>query len=175
MSAELRHFVEVGFRGLHATMVAAWLLFDFIVYWLHFKIKDPMAPLEQRLERAHVMHAVDTVVAYIFILTLPVGVILCQLTGTPLFSTAWISWKHLGYALIVIAAIVLIPISGTALKNLEAMKAGAKNTDELNTQIRRDMAWGMPFVFGIWILIVAMSILSVLNVKCPHCRAYFFR
>jgi hypothetical protein len=34
-------FWETLFRGIHALMVAAWLLFDFIVYWLHFDIKNP--------------------------------------------------------------------------------------------------------------------------------------
>jgi hypothetical protein len=159
--------VEIFFRGLHVVMVGAWLLFDFIVYWLHFKVKDARAPIEERLERAHVMHGIDA--------TLPVGLVLCFLTGAPPFSAAWLSWKHLMYGLVVVAAIILIPVSGTALRNLEAIKAGAANVDELNAQIRRDMNWGMPFVFGIWILIIAMSLLSVFNVRCPHCQNFIFR
>jgi hypothetical protein len=169
------HAVEIFFRGLHATMVAAWLLFDFVVYWLHFKIKDPAYPLPSRLERARVMHGIDTMVAWIFFLTLPVGIVLCYLTDTPLFTTPWLNWKHFMYGLIVVAAIVLVPISGTSLRNLKAIEAGAPDVDRLNAQIRRDMNWGMPFVFGIWTLLVAMSLLSVFNIKCPHCHAFVFR
>jgi hypothetical protein len=169
------HAVEIFFRGLHVLMVGAWLLFDFIVYWLHFKVKDARAPIDERLERAHVMHGIDATVAYIFLFTLPVGLVLCVLTDAPPFSAAWLSWKHLMYGLVVVAAIILIPVSGTALRNLKAIKAGAADVDELNAQIRRDMNWGMPFVFGIWVLIVAMSLLSVFNVKCPHCQNFIFR
>jgi uncharacterized membrane protein len=165
---------EFTVRGIHAFTVAAWLLFDFIVYWLHFKIKDARADLHERLERVHIMHAIDTVVAYIFIGTLPIGIALAWLTGTPLFSTGWLNWKHLMYGLIIVAAIVLIPVSGTALRNLEAMKKGATNTDELNGQIERDMNRAMPWVFLIWVLIIAMSLVSVLNIKCPHCHQLIF-
>lgn len=175
MTGDVRHAVEIFFRGLHAVMVGAWLLFDFIVYWLHFKVKDPTADLRERLERAHVMHAIDATVAYLFLFTLPMGIVLCYLTDTPLFTAGWLNWKHLMYGLIVIAAIILIPVSGTALRNLEAIKAGAPNPDELNAQIRRDMNWAMPFVFGIWILIIVMSLLSVFNIKCPHCQSFIFR
>ncbi|HNQ14185.1 MAG TPA: hypothetical protein PKM58_01390, partial [Pyrinomonadaceae bacterium] len=117
--------LSMTFRGVHALMAAAWLLFDFIVFWLHFKIKDSGAPLDERLERARVMHGIDTVVAYIFLLMLPSGIVLCWVTGTPIFTTGWLSWKHLLYGLIVVDALYLLPISGTALKNLKAMKAGA--------------------------------------------------
>jgi hypothetical protein len=175
MNPELQHALEISVRGIHAFMVAGWLLFDFIVYWLHFKVKDPTAEIEERLERARVMHAIDRVVAYIFILTLPVGLFLCWITDTPVFTTAWLSWKHLMYGVIIIAAVVLIPVSGTALRNLNAIKAGAPNVDELNAEIRRDMNWGMPWVFVIWILIVAMTLLSVFNIKCPTCHSYIFR
>lgn len=171
----MRHNAEIFFRGIHALMVAAWLLFDFIVYWLHFKVKDAAADTLERLERAHIMHAVDRIVAYLFILTLPVGLALCWLTDTPVFTTAWLSWKHFMYGIIVISAVVLIPVSGTALRNLKAIKAGAPNVDELNAQIRRDMNWGMPFVFVIWGLLIVMTLLSVFNLKCPTCRNYLFR
>jgi len=175
MSPELHHGMEVLVRGIHALMVAAWLLFDFIVFWLHFKVKDASADIEERLERARVMHGVDTVVAYLFILTLPVGLALCWLTGTPLFSTEWLSWKHLLYGVVVVAAVVLIPISGTALRNLVAIKAGAANAAELNDEIRRDMNRGMPWVMLIWTLIVVMALISVFNIRCPVCHAYIFR
>ncbi len=175
MSPELHHALEVFFRGIHAFMVAAWLLFDFIVFWMHLKVKDSSADLIERLERARVMHGVDTVVAYLFILTLPVGLILCWLTDTPVFTTTWLSWKHLMYGLIVISAVVLIPISGTALRNLEAIKAGAPNVAELNAEIRRDMNWGMPWVFMIWVLIIVMTLLSVFNLRCSVCSNYLFR
>ena len=175
MNPEFRHALEIGVRGSHALMVAAWLLFDFIVFWLHFKVKDPAAKVEERLERAHVMHAVDRVVAYIFILTLPVGLALCWLTGTPVFTTDWLNWKHLMYGVIVIAAVVLIPVSGTALRNLKAISDGASNVDELNAEIRHDMNWGMPWVFVIWLLIIVMSLLSVFNIKCPTCHSFIFR
>ena len=39
--------VDVFFRGTHALMAAAWLLFDFLVYWLHFDVKNPAIPLER--------------------------------------------------------------------------------------------------------------------------------
>jgi hypothetical protein len=175
MDPALRHGLEIAFRGIHAFMVAGWLLFDFIVYWLHFKVKDPNANVDERLERARIMHGVDRVVAYIFILTLPVGLGLCWLTDTPVFTTAWLNWKHLMYGVIIVAAIVLIPVSGTALRNLKAIKAGAANVDELNAEIRHDMNWGMPWVFVIWILIVVMSLISVFNIKCPTCQHYIFR
>ena len=38
--------VEMLVRGLHVFMVAAWLIFDFVVYWLHFKVKDATAPTQ---------------------------------------------------------------------------------------------------------------------------------
>jgi uncharacterized membrane protein len=168
-------FWEILFRGIHALTVAAWLLFDFIVYWLHFDIKNPKVELAARLERAHIMHAIDRIVLYVFILTLPVGIILCFLTDTPLFTTTWLNWKHLMYAVIIIAAILLIPISGTAIRNLKAIEAGAPNVDELNTEIRRDMNIGMPFVFLIWISIIGMSLISVFNLKHWYCGQYLFR
>jgi hypothetical protein len=174
MTLDMQRAIEIGVRSLHVVMVMAWLLFDFIVYWLHFKVKDPGAPLLERLERARIMHAIDRVVAYLFIGTLPVGLALCWLTDTPLFGAAWLSWKHLMYGMIVVSAVVLIPVSGTALRNLNAMAAGATNTAVLNAQIRRDMNFGMPFVFLIWILIVAMSVLSVFNSKWPNLPAYLF-
>jgi len=169
------HSLEILVRGVHALMVAAWLLFDFIVYWLHFKIKDATADTGERLERARIMHRIDTVVAYIFVLTLPVGLALCYLTDTPLFGPAWLSWKHLMYAVIIIAAVVLMPVSGSALRNLKQIQNGAKNVDALNAQIRRDMNFGMPFVFVIWGLLIVMSLMSVFNIKCPHCQNFIFR
>jgi hypothetical protein len=175
MNPDVHHALELFFRGIHAFMVAGWLLFDFIVYWLHFKVKDASADVDERLERARIMHGVDTVVAYLFILTLPVGLVLCLLTETPVFTTAWLNWKHFMYGLIVVAAVVLIPVSGTALRNLKAIKAGAPNVAELNARIRHDMNWAMPWVFLIWALIVVMSLLSVFNVKCPTCQNYIFR
>jgi hypothetical protein len=167
--------LPVFFRGLHAMMAAAWLLFDFIVYWLHFDIKNPAVPLERRLERARVMHGIDGVVGYLFILMFPVGLLLCFFTDTPLFTTPWLNWKHALYALVIIAALVLIPISGTALRNLEAMRDGAANTKELNDQIRRHMNVAMPVVFAVWILIIAISVLSLLNLKTPPGQEYIFR
>lgn len=104
--------ISIFFRGTHALMAAAWLLFDFVVFWLHFKIKNADAPLEERLERARVMHGLDTVVAYLFLLMLPSGLILCWVTETPVFTTAWLSWKRLLYGLIVADALYLLPISG---------------------------------------------------------------
>ncbi len=169
------HGLEIAVRGVHALMVAAWLLFDFIVYWLHFKVKDAAADITERLERAHIMHAVDRAVAYIFILTLPVGLLLCYVTDTPLFTTEWLTWKHFMYGIIVVSAVVLIPVSGTALRNLKAIQAGAANVDDLNAEIRRDMNFGMPFVFVIWTLIVVMSLMSVFNIRCPHCQNFIFR
>lgn len=168
-------YLETAVKGVHVAMVGAWLLFDFVVYWLHFKIKDPQAAIEERLERARVMHGIDTVVAYIFFGTLPIGIWLCFLTDTPLFTTDWLNWKHLMYGLIVVSAIVLVPISGTSLRNLKAIKAGASNADELNKQIAHDMNWGMPWVFMIWTLIIAMTLISVFNAKCPHCHNFILR
>lgn len=166
--------IEMAFRTLHIVMVAAWLIFDFIVYWLHFKVKDAGAPTIERLERARIMHGVDTVVLYLFIGTLPVGLVLCWLTETPVFTTTWLTWKHLLYALIIVSAIVLIPVSGTALRNLKAIADGAPNVDELNAQIRRDMNWGMPFVFFIWISIVVMSAVSAFYSKWPDLSSYLY-
>lgn len=166
---------EFSLRSIHVVMVGAWLLFDFIVYWLHFKIKDAEAPIEERLERARVMHGIDTVVAYLFFLTLPIGIALCYVTDTPLFTTEWLNWKHLMYGLIVVSAIVLVPISGTSLRNLKAIKAGAADVPDLNDQIKRDMNWAMPWVFLIWILIAAMMVISVFNAKCPHCHNFILR
>lgn len=171
----IHNWFELSVRGIHVAMVGAWLLFDFVVYWLHFKIKDAGAPIDERLERARVMHGIDTVVAYLFFLTLPVGVILCWVTDTPLFTTEWLNWKHLMYGLIVVSAIVLVPISGTSLRNLKAIKAGAANVPELNAQIKRDMNWAMPWVFLIWILITVMIVISVFNAKCPHCNNFILR
>mgnify|MGYP003396466560 CR=1 FL=1 len=104
-----------------------------------------------------------------------IGIALAWLTDTPLFSTGWLNWKHLMYGLIVVAAIVLVPVSGTALRNLEAMKKGATNVDELNRQIERDMNRGLPWVFLIWTFIIAMTLISVFNLKCPHCHQFMFR
>lgn len=166
--------IEMTVRGVHIVMVLAWLIFDFIVYWLHFKVKDASAPTVERLERARIMHGVDRVVAYLFIGTLPVGLLLCWLTETPVFSEAWLTWKHLLYGLIVVAAVVLIPVSGTALRNLKAIAAGAPDVDALNAQIRRDMNWGMPFVFFIWIAIVVMSMMSAFYSKWPDLGTYLY-
>jgi predicted nucleic acid-binding Zn ribbon protein len=167
--------VKTSLQGVHALMVGTWLVFDFVVYWLHFDIKNPRVPLERRLERARVMHGIDRVVAYIFVLTLPVGIALSYASDTALFTTPWLNWKHGLYAVIVIAALVLIPISGTALRNLEAIRSGAADRDALNRQIRRHMNFAMPVVFLVWILIVVMSVLSLLNLKAPEDREYIFR
>lgn len=167
--------LDVFFRGIHAFAAAAWLLFDFLVFWLHFKIKNPAAPLEERLERARIMHGIDTIVGYIFLLILPSGIILAYVTGTPMFATNWLTWKHMLYGLIVIDALYLIPISGTALRNLKAMQAGATNIDELNLEIKTKMNKAMPAVFLIWILVFAASLISVLNLKAPRDQEYIFR
>ena len=167
--------LDVFFRGTHALMAATWLLFDFLVFWLHFDVKDPSIPLERRLERAHVMHRIDQVVGLVFLLMLPSGIILAYVTETPLFTTSWLNWKHLFFAVIIIDALYLIPISGATLRNLEAIKAGADNVDELNTEIRRNMNRGMPAVFLIWFLVFALSVLSLLNLKTPANQEYFFR
>lgn len=169
------NILDITFRGLHALMAAAWLLFDFIVFWLHFKIKNADAPLEERLERARVMHGIDTVVAYLFLLMLPSGVLLCFLTDTPIFTTQWLSWKHLLYGVIIADALYLLPISGTALRNLKAIKAGAENTDQLNAEIKSKMNQAMPAVWLIWILVFAASLISVLNLKAPKNQEYIFR
>lgn len=177
MSVEIGgvNILDITFRGLHAMMAAAWLLFDFIVFWLHFKIKDATAPLEERLERARVMHGIDTAVAYLFLLMLPTGIILCFVTDTPIFTTNWLSWKHLLYGLIIVDALYLLPISGTALKNLKAIKDGAANPDELNAEIRSKMNRAMPAVWLVWILVFAASLISVLNLKTPKNQEYIFR
>jgi hypothetical protein len=167
--------IDITLRGLHALMAAAWLLFDFLVFWLHFKVKDAAAPIEERLERARVMHGIDTVVAYVFLLMLPTGILLCYVTDTPLFETAWLSWKHLLYGLIVADALYLLPISGTALRNLKAIKEGAPNVDELNREIKSRMNQAMPAVFLIWALVFAASLISALNLKAPKDRDYIFR
>jgi hypothetical protein len=167
--------VDIIFRGTHALMAATWLLFDFLVFWLHFKIKDANAPTEQRLERAHIMHGIDTVVAYVFLLMLPSGIMLCYVTGTPIFQTAWLSWKHLFYAVILADALYLLPISGTALTNLKAIQAGAPNSDQLNCEIKARMNQAMPAVFLIWALVFGASLISVLNLKAPPGREYIFR
>jgi hypothetical protein len=167
--------LDVFFRGTHALMAAAWLLFDFLVYWLHFDVKNPSIPLERRLERAHIMHRIDQIVGLIFLLMLPSGIILCYVTDTALFTTNWLNWKHFLFAIIIIDALYLIPISGTALRNLEAIRGGAANVDELNHEIRRNMNRGMPAVFLIWLLVFALIVLSLLNLKNPPDREYFFR
>ena len=167
--------IETSFRWLHAAMVAGWLLFDFLVYWLHFDVKNPAVPLEARLERARIMHGIDRIVAYIFILTLPVGIILCYYTDNLPFSSDWLTWKHFLYGVIIIDGLCLIPISGTALRNLKAIKAGAPNVDELNHQIKHHMNIAMPAVFVVWALVIAISILTLLNIKVPEGQEYFFR
>ena len=167
--------LDITFRGVHALMAATWLLFDFLVFWLHFKIKNAEAPIDERLERARVMHGIDTVVAYVFLLMLPSGIILCYITNTPIFTTTWLSWKHLLYGLIIVDALYLLPISGTALKNLKAIKAGAENVSELNAEIKSRMNQAMPFVFLIWALVFAASLISVLNLKAPKGQEYIFR
>jgi ABC-type transport system involved in Fe-S cluster assembly fused permease/ATPase subunit len=167
--------VKTMLQGTHALMVGTWLVFDFVVYWLHFDIKNPAVPLTRRIERAHVMHGIDRVVAYIFILTLPIGIALSYASGTALFTTNWLNWKHVLYGVVVVAALVLIPISGSALRNLKAIQEGASNPDELNRQIKRDMNFAMPVVFLVWILIIVMSALSLLNLETPEDQEYIFR
>jgi len=156
-------------------MAAAWLLFDFIVFWLHFGVKDETRALENRLERARIMHAIDTVVAYVFLLMLPSGIILCFVTGTAIFETAWLNWKHALYGIIILDALFLMPISGTAMRNLKAIDAGAVNVAELNREIRISMNKGMPAVLLIWFLVAFISIMSVLNLKTPEDQEYIFR
>lgn len=167
--------VRTGLAGIHALMVGTWLVFDFLVYWLHFDIKNPEVPLERRLERARVMHGIDRVVAYIFVLTLPVGIALARASGTPLFTTAWLNWKHVLYAVIVVAAFVLIPISGTALTNLKAIQRDPSSAPRRNLEIRRNMNVAMPVVFLVWLLIIVMSVLSLLNLETPAGQHYIFR
>jgi uncharacterized membrane protein len=169
------NILEVSVRWLHAGMVAGWLLFDFLVYWLHFDVKNPEVPLAARIERARIMHGIDRIVAYIFVLTLPVGILLCYLTGNAPFSSTWLTWKHFLYAVIVVDGLVLIPISGTALRNLRKIEAGAPNVDELNHQIKHHMNIAMPAVFVVWGLVIAISVLTLLNLKVPEGQEYFFR
>lgn len=167
--------VDAGFRGMHAFMAATWLILDFIVYWLHFKVKDGAAPIDERLERARVMHGIDTVVAYVFLLMFPTGVALAYITGTALWTTEWLNWKHVMYGVIVVDALYLLPISGTALKNLKAIKSGATNVGELNVEIRQRMDQAMPAVWLIWALVFAASVVSLLNLKTPQGQEYIFR
>ncbi len=166
--------VDVAFKGIHAFMAAAWLLFDFIVFWLHFDVKDPQVPVERRLERARIMHGIDTIVGYIFLLMLPTGIVLCYITDTAIFTTAWLNWKHALYAIIIIDALYLIPISGASLRNLEAIEGGAGNVDELNDQIRGNMNKAMPAVFLVWVLVFVVSVISLLNLKTPD-QEFIFR
>jgi len=121
------------------------------------------------------MHGIDQVVGVIFLLMLPTGILLCYLTDTPLFTTAWLNWKHVLYAVIIIDALYLIPISGTALRNLQAIVGGAKNVDDLNSEIRRNMDRAMPAVFLVWTLVFVISVLSLLNLKTPKNQEYIFR
>jgi len=167
--------IDSSLRGIHAVMAAGWLLFDSLVYWLHFDVKNPKIPLQRRLERARIMHGIDQIVGVIFILMLPTGIALCYVTDTALFSTDWLNWKHFLYALIIIDALYLIPISGTALRNLKAIEAGAENVDELNHEIKRNMNVAMPAVFLVWALVIAVSVLSMLNLKTPQGQEYIFR
>ena len=167
--------IEVSVRWLHAAMVAGWLLFDFLVYWLHFDVKNPEVPLTNRIERAKIMHGIDRIVGYIFILTLPVGILLCYLTDQAPFSSTWLTWKHLLYGVIVVDGLCLIPISGTALRNLREIEAGAPNVDELNHQIKHHMNIAMPAVFVVWALVIAISVLTLLNLKAPEGQEYIFR
>ena len=167
--------VSISFRGVHALMAATWLLFDFLVFWLHFKVKDASADINERLERAHIMHGIDTVVAYVFLLMLPTGVILCYLTDTPIFATGWLSWKHLLYGIIIVDALYLLPISGVALRNLKAIKDGADNIDELNREIKKKMNQAMPAVWLVWLLVFVASLISVLNLRSPQGQDYIFR
>lgn len=167
--------IDVSLRGIHAFMAAAWLLFDFLVFWLHFDVKNPEIPVERRLERARIMHGIDQIVGIIFLLMLPTGILLCYVTDTPLFTTDWLNWKHVLYAVIIIDALYLIPISGTALRNLRAIQGGAENTDELNQQIQSTMNVAMPAVFLVWTLVFVISVLSLLNIKTPEGQEFFFR
>ncbi len=167
--------LDVGLRWLHGLMVVGWLLFDFLVYWLHFDVKNPNVPLANRLERAKIMHGIDRIVAYIFILTLPVGILLCFITKTSLFSSSWLTWKHFLYGVIVVDGLALIPISGTALRNLKKIEAGAPNVDELNAEIKRHMNVAMPAVFVVWALVIAISVLTLLNLTVPDGQKYVFR
>ncbi len=168
-------WVSTGFRGLHALMAAAWLLFDFLVFWLHFDIKNPAIPIARRLERARIMHGIDVVVGYVFLLMFPTGLVLCWLTDTPVFETGWLNWKHVLYAVIVIDALYLIPISGTALRNLRAIEAGEGDPDRLNHEIRHSMNRAMPAVFLVWVLVFVISVISLLNLKTPPDQEYIFR
>ncbi len=167
--------VDVAFKGIHAFMAAAWLLFDFIVYWLHFDVKNPQVPIERRLERARIMHGIDTIVGYIFLLMLPTGIALCYITDTAIFTTAWLNWKHALYAIIIIDALYLIPISGASLRNLKRIADGAGNVDQLNQQIRGNMNKAMPAVFLVWILVFVVSVISLLNLKTPADQEFIFR
>ena len=130
--------VEVSFKGIHAFMAAAWLLFDFIVFWLHFDIKNPEIATERRLERARIMHGIDTIVAYIFLLMLPTGIVLCYITETAIFTTAWLNWKHVLYAVIIIDALYLIPISGTGASSgswamtVPTIRSTARSSDAIH-------------------------------------------
>ena len=164
-----------GLRMAHGLMAAGWLLFDFLVFWLHFDVKNPGVPLERRYERARIMHGIDTVVAWIFLLMLPTGIALCYLTDTPLFTTGWLNLKHLLYAVIVVDALYLLPISGTAIRHLEAMREGADDVDRRNLEIRTSMDRAMPAVWLVWALVAVISLLSMLNLKAPADQDLIFR
>lgn len=167
--------ITLSLRMLHGVMAAAWLLFDFIVYWLHFGVKDESRPLSDRLERARIMHRIDQTVGIVFLLMLPTGIALCYLTDTPLFSAGWLNWKHVLYAVTIIDALYLIPISGKVLGALKKLEQGATNVDELNQTIRRGMNVAMPAVFLIWALVAGISLLTILNLKAPEDQEYIFR
>ncbi len=77
--------------------------------------------------------------------------------------------------MIVVDGLCLIPISGTALRNLQAIKDGAENVDELNYQIKHHMNIAMPAVFVVWALVIAISVLTLLNLKQPEDQEYIFR
>lgn len=167
--------LDASLRGVHALMAAAWLLFDFLVYWLHFDVKNEKVPLQNRIERARIMHGIDSVVGVIFLLMLPTGIALCYVTDTRLFSTDWLNWKHVLYAIVIVDALYLIPISGTALRNLRAIEQGAPNVAELNAQIKGNMNRAMPAVFLVWALVFGISVLSMLNLKAPQGQTFIFR
>ena len=169
------NLLDAGMRGIHALMAAAWLLFDFLVYWLHFDVKNEKLPLGNRIERARIMHGIDSIVGVIFLLMLPTGIALCFITDTRLFTTDWLNWKHVLYAVVIVDALYLIPISGTTLRNLRAIEQGAPNVAELNAQIKRNMNKAMPAVFLVWGLVFAISVLSMLNLKAPQGQRYIFR
>lgn len=139
----------------HVLLVVVWLGADLVVFGLSLSLLDTTLPDAVRLDRAKTAQRIDAWVLRAFLLTPPVGLVLAQLRGWPLFGTPWLALKlALLAGIFLLAVVVLTGASGTT-RTLERI-AGASGAERapLEAVLRRRVLGLMPPVLAIYALLV---------------------